>query len=268
MSENLSQRAYWYLHDKLASGDLQPGHRLSNRAVAGQIGISFTPVREAFNRLVSEGLLEYREGLGVLVPQPSQEEIKELYEVREMLECAAISRFAGRLANATLAEMRRFDARMREIVELAEVAGRMGKHGERFRVLDSAFHLALIRGTGNRQLIETLSDLKKKCEIKSGGASSRTELIGYVFHAESLESVQQTLREHGELIELLEQGERDEAAELMSRHIYASQRLALEAMNHAYMKSSRRASRAASLMTDVEETYGLHSQKGAEKRHP
>ena len=90
MGENLSQKAYWHIHDKLSAGTLKPGFRLSNRAVAKEVGISFTPVREALNRLVSEGLLEYRAGLGVFVPECSRREIEELYEVREMLECAAV----------------------------------------------------------------------------------------------------------------------------------------------------------------------------------
>ncbi|HBO44134.1 MAG TPA: hypothetical protein DD670_09420, partial [Planctomycetaceae bacterium] len=148
MNENLSQKAYWHIHDKLTSGDLRPGHRLSNRTVAKEIGASFTPVREALNRLVSEGLLEYREGLGVLVPRATRQEIKDLYEVREMLECAVASRFAGQLPADTLREMRDVHERMGQIVEKARPTGHMDEHGTEFRQLDTAFHLAFIRGTG------------------------------------------------------------------------------------------------------------------------
>ena len=253
MNENLSQKAYWHIHDKLTSGDLRPGHRLSNRTVAKEIGASFTPVREALNRLVSEGLLEYREGLGVLVPRATRQEIKDLYEVREMLECAVASRFAGQLPADTLREMRDVHERMGQIVEKARPTGHMDEHGTEFRQLDTAFHLAFIRGTGNRQLLDTLSDLKKKCAIKSGVTSSMTELIGHVFRAEPFESVQRTQRQHAELIELLEAGDGEQAAQLMRQHISAGRQLALEAMDRAHMNLPRRSARAVSSAVDEEE---------------
>jgi len=240
MGENLSNKAYWYIHDKLTRGALRPGFRLSNRAVANEVGISFTPVREALNRLVSEGLLEYREGLGVFVPRVTRQEIEELYDVREMLECAVVARACGHLPQPTLDEMRDLHDRMGQLVESARQAGQMGEHGEDFRALDSSFHLALIRGTGNRCLLDTVADLRRKCAIKSSGASPTAELVGHVFYAEPFETVQRTHEEHAELLALLEQGDSQRAASLMGRHIRTGRHLALGAFERGYMNSSRR----------------------------
>ena len=49
MTDTLATKAYSLLRSKLASGDLKPGDRLVNRTIADQIGMSFTPVREAIN---------------------------------------------------------------------------------------------------------------------------------------------------------------------------------------------------------------------------
>jgi len=244
MSENLSQKAYWHIHDKLTSGALEPGFRLSNRAVAREVGISFTPVREALNRLVSEGLLEYREGLGVLVPQANHREIKELYEVREMLECEVVARVCGRLPEDAMQQLHELHRQMQEIADTVQSAGWMGKHGEEFRQLDTDFHLALIRGVGNRQLLETMTELRSKCVIKGGGRSGATILVDHVFQTEPIESVRRTCREHDSLLALLaDAGGAEEARRLMKKHIRTGCQLALAAFDQTYMDSSRHAVR-------------------------
>ena len=66
VATNLTQQAYDYIMGRLHSGQLAPGSRLTNRGIAVEIGTSFTPVREALNRLVSEGILLHQPGIGVL----------------------------------------------------------------------------------------------------------------------------------------------------------------------------------------------------------
>ncbi len=66
--------------------EFEPGSRLSNRALAKEIGISVIPVREAITRLASKGLLKHQPGLGTFMPQPDAEEFLQLLEVREAME--------------------------------------------------------------------------------------------------------------------------------------------------------------------------------------
>ena len=113
---NLTQKAYWHIHDKLCHGVLQPGSRLSNRKVAKEIGISFTPVREALSRLVSEGLLEYRQGVGVFVPVVSIQEIRENYELCEIIESEVATRAVTNLPASMFVEMRKSYDHMVNIV--------------------------------------------------------------------------------------------------------------------------------------------------------
>ncbi|MBN1909693.1 MAG: GntR family transcriptional regulator [Pirellulales bacterium] len=245
MHDNLSQKAYWHIHDKLTTGALQPGLRLSNRAVAKEVGISFTPVREALNRLVSEGLLEYREGLGVFVPQVSHRQLEELYEIREILECEVVARVCGKLPKETMGQLHRLQEEMQNIVEQVEHDGKIGPRGEQFRQLDATFHLTLIRATGNRQLLETVADLRRKCAIVAAGASGAIELVGHVFQMEPINSIRRTCHEHDRLLALLQdRGGEDEAKRLARNHIRAGRQLALSAFDRTYINSSRRVTRA------------------------
>jgi DNA-binding GntR family transcriptional regulator len=181
----------------------------------------------------------------VFVPETTRQELEEIYDVREMLECAVVARFCGRLPEQTLREMRDIYDEMGGIVQSARQAKKMGQRGERFCVLDSAFHLAMIRGTGNRQLFDVIAQLRKKCCIKRGGASAMAELVGHVFRAEPFDSVERTQQEHHELLLLLEHGDQEKASELACRHIRAGRELALAASGRACMHAdaSQRASR-------------------------
>ena len=76
MSESLTNHAYSFLRRKLIAGELAPGHRISTRGIARELGVSHTPVGVAVRQLVSEGFLEHHPGLGVTVPIPSRREIE------------------------------------------------------------------------------------------------------------------------------------------------------------------------------------------------
>jgi DNA-binding GntR family transcriptional regulator len=241
MAETLSQKAYNHIHKRLVNGVLAPGRRLSNRAVAKEIGISFTPVREALNRLVSEGLLEHREGLGVFVPVPSRKEIEEIYEVREMLECAVVERLAGKTAPAVLAEMRQCNEKLETLIHDLREQGRAPELLEGVRQTDIAFHHALFRGTGNRLLLEMASGIRTICTIKTGGSQAMGGFAGPSLHRfddvddESLGQLRRTINEHAKIVDVLKKGDADAAVSIMAEHLRNGCRLALESYDHTYM---------------------------------
>lgn len=81
-----SDRAYRKLLDEIVSGELPAGTVLGEVEQSERLGVSRTPLREAFNRLVADGMLNAEAGRGVVVSQLSLETVTELYEVREGLE--------------------------------------------------------------------------------------------------------------------------------------------------------------------------------------
>ena len=81
-----SDRAYRKLLDEIVGGVLPAGTVLGEVEQSERLGVSRTPLREAFNRLVADGMLNSESGRGVVVSQLSLETVTELYEVREGLE--------------------------------------------------------------------------------------------------------------------------------------------------------------------------------------
>ena len=81
-----SDRAYRKLLDEIVGGELPSGTVLCEVEQSERLGVSRTPLREAFNRLVADGMLDAEPGRGVVVSQLSLKTVTELYEVREGLE--------------------------------------------------------------------------------------------------------------------------------------------------------------------------------------
>lgn len=78
------------LLDELRSGRFQPGERLTENGLAERLNVSRTPVREALNQLVEQGLIESRPRGGYLVPSPSIDEVRDIIAVRRMIEPPAL----------------------------------------------------------------------------------------------------------------------------------------------------------------------------------
>ena len=74
-----SQIVYTALKDMIREGTLRPGQRMREIEIAEAQGVSRTPVREAMNRLVSEGLLEVSSARGVAVTELSKQQVLEIY---------------------------------------------------------------------------------------------------------------------------------------------------------------------------------------------
>lgn len=86
----LSEMVYENIKRAIVEGDLTPGTRLTETKVSEQMGVSTTPVREAFRRLSSEGLVKIIPWKGAIVQEFSEQELSEAYICREALEVLAI----------------------------------------------------------------------------------------------------------------------------------------------------------------------------------
>lgn len=86
----LSVVVYENLKSAIVSGELEPGTRLTETAVSEQMNVSSTPVREAFSRLASEGLIKIIPYRGAIVQEYTSQEILEVYQCREALEVKSI----------------------------------------------------------------------------------------------------------------------------------------------------------------------------------
>src|SRR5690606_6921702 len=102
--DTLAVRISKVLADRIIAGMLEPGSRLAQDHIAEEIGASHVPVREAFRRLESQGLVVSEPRKGVRVATSSLEEVREVAEMRASLEALALRNAAPHLTKAILDE--------------------------------------------------------------------------------------------------------------------------------------------------------------------
>lgn len=91
----------------ILNGEYLPGHRLRQVAVAGRFGVSAVPVREALRALEQEGLVESNPRRGWMVTLLTEDEIREIYELRSLLEQKALRDAVRRLTESEIEELSR-----------------------------------------------------------------------------------------------------------------------------------------------------------------
>lgn len=160
-SEPAAQRAYAATKDLILSGQIAAGSLLSEGAIAAQLELSRTPVREAFLRLESEDLLRLIPKRGAVVVPVPPTEAADILDVRLALETAAVRRLAtGGDLGPTATTLDGLIAQQLECV----AAGQM----ERFATVDEAFHRAIVTAADNEiadRFYATLADRQRRMTI-------------------------------------------------------------------------------------------------------
>ncbi len=149
--ESLNAAIYAELRRRLVTGRLAPGHELSTRGLAAEMGVSQTPVRDALSRLAADGAVAIRSKRRIVVPLMTQERFDDLLRCRLLLEPEAAARALPYIDPARLADLRRFDAALDRAIAASDA--------EAYMANNHAFHFTLYRaqpGATMTQLIETL----------------------------------------------------------------------------------------------------------------
>lgn len=143
-------KAYERLKAEILNGELPPGFQAPEPDIAGRLGMSRTPVREALIRLEAEGLVDLIPRRGAKVLPISKKDICEIFEILAVLEeLAAGSAAAGKCGEDVL-------NCLRETVDASEKA--LAENDiEGWAVLDDRFHKLIGRGSGNARLEEAIS---------------------------------------------------------------------------------------------------------------
>ncbi|MEV7636087.1 GntR family transcriptional regulator [Pseudarthrobacter enclensis] len=149
-----SDRAYAALRDDITEWRLLPGTVLAEVEQSARLGVSRTPLREALGRLTAEGLTTTAGGRGVVVTDVSLEDIDELFELRETLECRAAALAAERGDTAAFARLQK---------ELLEAPGLItGNDPDRSAYYELAGRLdtAIDEAAGNTYLVQAMRALR------------------------------------------------------------------------------------------------------------
>lgn len=172
----LRELALRWLRDRITSGELAPGARLSDLVLSKEIGISRTPVREAIQQLAADGLVEVVPHAGATVRRPNASELEELYEIRGVLEGHAAARAAGACTPAQADELRAICAGM-EAIPLPADGLLSVEDSVRQREIDLAFHRRVLELSGLarlRRLVEDAGVIARPFEAMRGDRLSGT----------------------------------------------------------------------------------------------
>lgn len=159
------------LRTALVDGELIPGEVYSAPVLAERFGVSATPVREAMQRLASEGAVEVVPNRGFRITVRTPRELAELAEVRALIEVPVMVQLARTIPAAQWAQLR----------PLADATAAAAAVGDRARYAESdrSFHRAMLSLSGNDQLVKLAEDLHRRSQWPLTGApmTRRAELV-------------------------------------------------------------------------------------------
>lgn len=196
---SMVEQAYRQLRRRILDNVWPPGYQALEQAVAADLGMSRTPVREAMIRLRNEGLVEVvpRHGMRVLPVSPA--DMREIYEILSALECLAAELVARRAPS---------DLELAPLVESTQAMDRAlaGDDLDAWAAADEVFHRALIELSGNRQLQQTV--------LNYWDRAHRARLFSLKLRPKPVNST----HEHRQLVERLRAGDAEGAARVNRAH--------------------------------------------------
>jgi DNA-binding GntR family transcriptional regulator len=156
---NLGERVYRLLWDRILSRQLHPGEKLSDLRLSAELGVSRTPVREALNRLVQDGIVRTEPHHGFYVQSFSARDINEIYELRGTLEVMALRAAAPRLSTAELKAALSDLDHAESAVRTAETDEGVVEAAACFLEKDQAFHRMIAERANNSRLASVIESL-------------------------------------------------------------------------------------------------------------
>lgn len=198
--ESLVLSVFEMIWKQIVEGERQQGERLIASELASELGVSRTPVQQALYQLQQVGLVAATTGRGFHVVIFSADDVRDLYDLRTILEVAATKIASSRLGNEALYTELATIEQLRNSPE--------SELGPRFLTNDVAFHHELIAGnTGNRRLAEAIAKQRAQMSIFLVGG---TRAPGGITAA---------LNEHEQIIQALLARDVEQAAAAMAKHI-------------------------------------------------
>lgn len=147
-TSSLVDKVYGYLLKKIIEGDLKYGDTLNIKKLSEELAVSTMPVREALKRLEYEKIVEIKPRSSCQIRIPSKTEIKEIYELREVLELFAIRKFRENHDPSRLDRLREVTKQMEQVRNEPEDDVRI----KRAIYLDREFHTEICKLADNNQL--------------------------------------------------------------------------------------------------------------------
>jgi DNA-binding GntR family transcriptional regulator len=188
---NKQERTYTIIRDRIHAGSLAPLERLNIDALARELGVSPIPVREALRRLEAEGWVRFTHNVGAVVSPVDSTSWEQAMIALAILEGAASAEAQPHLRKSDMARLRKIAAGMEEAAARADPL--------RFSKLNRSLHSAIVSRCPNTYLTDLLDQTNARLD------RLRSTMFAYLPHRSGA-----ALHEHLRLIELLENGSKEE----------------------------------------------------------
>lgn len=193
----LRQSVFDILVELIVTGGLRPGQHLVESDLARQLGVSRQPVREALHRLEAAGWIDLRPGQGAFVHVPTDDEVDQLLDARELLEGATARLAARRGATpAALAKLRTVWAEGMAAVDSGDIEGTVSAN--------NSFHAAVAEVAGNVVLTELSEIVARR--------------VRWHYRQVAPARGHESWSEHAALLEAIEARDEDKAAAVARAH--------------------------------------------------
>lgn len=205
-SQSLTQDVTELVRERILKGNYKIGQKIKENDLATELGVSRTPIREAFKKLVDEGLIDYIPNRGCFAKGFTKRDIDDIYMIRKSLEVIAVEWATERITEEQIEELEK----QCEIMEFYTL-----KHEEK-KALDTNtdFHEVIYKATGSRFMAQVLRSYK----------SYITQTRRVVFYNE--EYLLQVLDEHKRILEGIKEKNVEKAKDAMASHLEMSKKRA------------------------------------------
>lgn len=200
-------RVYRAVTQRAVNWRFAPGERINEVALAHELGVSRTPVREALNRMARDGFVRFVPNRGFLARDLTPELVRDLYELRAAIEVASVRLACTRASDEAIAKL---SAAWSTATENASA-----RRLDRLTAADEAFHRGIARLSGNEQLLATLERVNAQIRF-----FRRVD-------QEAPERRDRTYSEHRDVLACLARRDPQGAGDLIERHIVLSRERAL-----------------------------------------
>ena len=202
---SLGSKAFMILRDKILNDEYQRGQKLNEAALASELKISRTPIREALKRLELEGLVESIPNKGVYVIGFSPRDIDDMFEIRVALEGLAIELAIDRMDEIHL-------DRIKEIFELMQFYTAK-EDSKKIAELNIEYHDAIYQSTCSQYFAQLLKDINYYVSVTSRHSISQPERLDTA------------LKEHKAIYDAIIMKDKHKAKRMIQKHIRSTQQL-------------------------------------------
>jgi DNA-binding GntR family transcriptional regulator len=200
------------IRNRIIESKIKPGERLTESDVANLLGVSRTPLREAFFQLHAEGFVKFTPRKGAIVSDISLTDAEETYVIKTALEALAARLAVRNVTQSFIDKLTDINQRLNEQIQKEK------KDIKRIFDLNHKFHQMIIEASGNRKLSDMLLLVRQQ-----------TQRYNYIYLS-LLSRLEDSIAEHSNIINALKDKDADSVEELVKKHSEGAQKILCDYM--------------------------------------